>query len=105
MFSDILFPKISKIPEIGVLEDNTNLNEQEKIFRPYLQIFKNSEIVYNSLIPNAEGGEDVKVLRKTDISCWFNVNIDVKIIFIIKIIPIFFEFLKILIFIKKIFFC
>lgn len=76
MFSDIPFAKIQKIPEIGVLEDNVSIPDEEKIFRPYLQIFKNSEIMFNSLTQNPEG-EEVKVLRKTDISCWFNVNIDV----------------------------
>lgn len=77
MFSDIPFPKIQKIPEIGVLEDNVAIPDEEKIFRPYLQIFKNSDIMFNSLTQNPEG-EEVKVLRKTDISCWFNVNIDVR---------------------------
>ena len=78
MFSDIIFPKIKKNPEIGVLEDNTNIDDDEKIFRPYLQIFKNSEIIYNSLTSDLI--EEAKCYRKSDISCWFNINCEVYII-------------------------
>lgn len=73
MFSDILFPKIQRIPEIGILEENTSLADDDKIFKPYVQIFKNEEIIFNSLSPESEiQATEVKSLRKTDISCWFD---------------------------------
>ena len=63
-------------PEIGVLDDNTHMDEEEKTFRPYLQIFGNSEIIHNSLIINS--AEQVKNYHKSDISCWFDINCEVK---------------------------
>ena len=73
MFSDIIFPKIKKNDELGILDDeNLGNDDDNKIVRPYLQIFKDSNIIYNSL-----NIMDVKSYRKTDISFWFDININV----------------------------
>ncbi len=74
VFSDIIFPIISKNEEIGIDEDNAN--ENSRIFKPYLQIFKHSEILFNSLLSEKE----LKTYRNTDISLWFNLDIDVNYI-------------------------
>lgn len=71
VFSDIIFPNIMKNEELGILEGNEN--ENNRIFKPYLQIFRHSEIVYNSLIHEKE----VKTYRKSDISLWFNLDLNV----------------------------
>ncbi len=71
VFSDIIFPNIIKNEELGINEGNED--EDTRVFKPYLQIFRHSEIVYNSLINENE----VKSYRKSDISLWFNLDINV----------------------------
>ncbi len=88
MFSDIIFPKIEKDPEIGVFDDNTDMDEEEKTFRPYLQIFRNSEIIHNSLMTNSS--KQVKNYHKSDISCWFDINCEVKKTKVFSLVEYFF---------------
>lgn len=78
MFSEIIFPKIEINKNLGIFDENINMDDEQKIFRPYLQIFKNSEIIYNSLSSDPSAS-DLKTYKRSDISCWFNINCDVNL--------------------------
>lgn len=62
---------------LGIFDENINLDDEQKTFRPYLQIFKNSEIIYNSLLTDPSANE-LKTYKRSDISCWFNINCEVN---------------------------
>lgn len=65
----------SDIPDMTVPHTNNSGKEvlQKENFRPYLQIFKDSKIMFNSLNSNL-----LPSYIKTDLTIWFDVNIEVK---------------------------
>lgn len=66
MFNDI--PEIT----IPVKSSGKEVLKPEN-FRPYLQIFKDSKIIYNSLNSNL-----IPSYVKTDLTIWFDVNLQIK---------------------------
>lgn len=66
----------SDIPKITVPVKNLHGYEEMKTenFRPYLQIFKDSKIAFNSLSNNI-----VPSFVSTDLTIWFDINLPVTI--------------------------
>jgi len=74
----------SDIPKMTVPVKNAQGHEEikQENFRPYLQIFKDSKIIFNSLNNNI-----VPSYVSTDLTIWFDVNMTVKIsFFLLKLI-------------------
>ncbi len=63
----------SEIPVISKRNDNED--EEGEYFKPYLQVFKEAKILYNSL-----SDQKIPKYKSTDLSLWFDLNIDVIII-------------------------
>ena len=64
----------SDIPEI-MTPKKASGNEvlKPENFRPYLQIFKDSKIIYNSLNSNL-----LPSYGKSDLTIWFDINLEIK---------------------------
>ena len=78
----------SDIPEILVPIKNANGVDElkQQNFRPYLQIFKDSKVAFNSLNNNL-----IPTYMKSDLTIWFDVNITVNKYFICIITIIYYN--------------
>lgn len=64
----------SDIPQIASTIKSSNEQNKSENFRPYLQLFKDSKIIFNSLNNNF-----IPSYVTSDLTIWFDVNIIVRI--------------------------